>query len=188
MSKIRNIMKYAMVAAIAVLVGCGFAAVAEKPDYQQAMEDQSGRVADAMTRAEPFPETAMKDSLERKQLSERLQRFNKPNKIGYLYVFEMGSREPVGYYVVRGKISSVQSQMLNPTQTWNHKCSSSQGACAYLGSAESIGDDGSFGPNEGGDRGIFFFDAKGALHETVQDWHYSDAPIEVWKDAPNLGS
>jgi hypothetical protein len=188
MSKIRNILKYATVAAVAVLVGCGFAAVAEKPGYQQRDEAVSDRIAQATESAIPYPEAQMKDSLERHQLRDRLLRFNKPDKIGYLYVFEMGSREPVGYYVVKGKISSVQSQMTNPTQTWNHNCSSGQGACAYLGAAESIGDDGSFGPNEGGDRGVFFFDSKGALHETVQDWHYSDAPIEVWKDAPNLGS
>ena len=68
--------------------------------------------------------------------------------------------------------------MTTTVQTWN--CGGMDGGC----SVASIGDDGSFGPNEGGDRGVFFFTATGVMVETTLDWVYSDAPLQI--DVPNL--
>lgn len=168
-----------------VIVGCGVA-VAGKPAYQASMEKVSDKIANQLVTAVPYPVDQMRDSLERRQLRERLLRFNKSSKLGYLYWFINGSKEPVGYYVIKGKVSSVQSDMTNPDQTWEHDCGTD---CGWFGDVESIGDDGSWGNNEGGDDGIFFFDSKGAIHEIGgqgQTWHYSDAPIAIWKDTPDL--
>jgi hypothetical protein len=41
--------------------------------------------AKALSAAQPYPLTQMRDSTERKNLRERLLRFNNPDKIGYLY-------------------------------------------------------------------------------------------------------
>lgn len=171
--------------AAVVIVGCGVA-VAGKPAYQAAQEKVSNRIASQLIAAVPYPVDQMRDSLERRQLRERLLRFNKSTKIGYLYLFILGDRRPVGYYVVKGKVSSVQSDLSNPDQTWEHDCGTD---CGWFGSVESIGDDGSWGNNEGGTDGIFFFDSNGVLHESAGlAWHYADAPVAIWKDTPNLTS
>lgn len=190
MKKIKQLMQYPVVVACAMfaIIGCGgmVAAYAGKPSYQKEQERISDQIASQLTKAVPYPIAQMRDSLERRQLKERLLRFNKPSKTGYLYVFVLGSREPVGYYVIKGKISSVQSAMTNPDQTWaeDGDCS---GCANYGNSAESIGDDGSWGNNEGGDDGIFFFDAGGVMHELAGlAWHYSDAPIAIWENTPKL--
>lgn len=154
----------------------GSGASADKPKWFDGQNHTSDAIAFATVAAVPYPIALIKDSLERRNLRERLTRFSKPQKIGYLYLMSFGKF--VGYYVVKGKVSSVQSQMTNPTQVWN--CGGADGGCQ----AESIGDDGSFGPNEGGDKGIFFFTVQGVMVETTLDWVYSDAPLNI--DVPNL--
>lgn len=146
-----------------------------KPDWFKQSEQVSNRIAERQMSAVPYPEAQMRDSLERRNLRERLLRFNKPQKVGYLYIMSFGKF--VGYYVVKGKVSSTQSQMTNVTQTWD--CGS---GCDF--GAESIGDDGTWGLNEGGDKGVFFFTATGVMVETTLDWVYSDAPLRI--DVPNL--
>lgn len=171
--------KRTLVLAVVVIVAAlaATAALAGKPDWWRDQEKLSDRIAHQQINSVPYPEALMKDSLERRNLRERLLRFNRPQKIGYLYVMSFGKF--VGYYVVKGKISSTQSQMTNTTQTWDAG-QGEQGETAV----DSIGDDGSFGPNEGGDRGIFFFTAQGVLVETTLEWIYSDAPLSI--NVPNL--
>src|SRR5688500_8236354 len=51
-----------------------------------------------------------KESLECKNLKEREKRNSDPNRIGYVYLYNFdGSIK--GYFVVKGKVSSTQSQM-----------------------------------------------------------------------------
>lgn len=171
-------MKHVLILALAIMVAAGCAATgvfAGKPDWWADQEHVSDRLAQQQISAVPYPEAQMKDSLERRNLRERLLRFNKPEKVGYLYVMSFGKF--VGYYIIKGKVSSTQSQMTNTSQTWD--CGES---CEQ--NAESIGDDGSFGPNEGGDAGVFFFTSNNVLVETTLDWVYSDAPLAI--DVPNL--
>lgn len=171
-------------AVVFLALGVGYAAAGpattalglHKPDWQKAAETISDQIATQTETAVPYPISQMRDSLERRNLKERLLRFNKPDKVGYLYVMSFGKF--IGYYVVKGKVSSVQSQMTTTTQTWD--CGGADGGC----SVPSIGDDGSFGPNEGGDRGVFFFTSSGVMVETTLDWIYSDAPLNI--DVPNL--
>jgi hypothetical protein len=166
----------AIAAAVMATVSSGAVnALAGKPDWWKQQEKVSDTIAQNMTAAVPFPIALEKDSLERRNLVARLTRFAKPDKVGYLYVMSFGKF--VGYYVVKGKITSTQSQLTNTTQTWDcgHDCEQA---------VPSIGDDGSFGPNEGGDRGVFFFTQTGVMVETTLDWIYSDAPLHI--DVPNL--
>ena len=147
-----------------------------KPGWQKNDEKTSDAIATKLIVAVPYPTSQMTDSLERRNLRERLLRFNKPDKIGYLYLMSFGKF--VGYYAIKGKVTSANSQMTTTAQTWD--CGSQDGGCQV----PSIGDDGSFGPNEGGDRGVFFFTTTGVMVETTLDWLYSDAPLQI--DVPNL--
>lgn len=165
-----------VVAAVAALA-LAASALAGKPKWQDAGEHLTDRLAVKFIGAVPYPEAAMRDSLERRNLSKRLLRFNKPQKIGYLYVMSFGKF--VGYYVVKGKVSSVQSQLTNTQQTFREGSHDTDGLVI-----DSMGDDGTWGPNEGGDRGVFFFTATDVMVETTLDWIYSDAPLHI--DVPNL--
>jgi hypothetical protein len=168
---------------IVLLVGCGVA-TATKPAYQSAMEQTSNQIATKLVGAVPYPIAQMTDSLERRMLRERLLRFNQSDKLGYLYVFNAGVKDPIGYYTIQGKISATESQMSNPDQTW--KDSSSSNGFGML--AESIGDDGSFGHEEGGENGTFWFTTSGVMGETNMWFLYTDAPVQMWNDVPALSS
>lgn len=184
MKKIKNWLGRPTIVALAiVLAGCTLYAQADKPKFQEQGEKISNQIAEAMTGAVPYPVADMKDSLERRQLRERLLRFNKSSKIGYVYLFNLGSDKPIGYYVIKGKISSVQSQMTNPQQSWRDDCGS---GCGSVPIVDSIGDDGSYGDNEGGAQGVFFFTSSGVMIETTLAWQYSDAPSPLWKDVKEI--
>lgn len=175
MVRTRNVI--ILVIALFVLVGCT-AALGGKPSWQKKDEITSDAIAAAALSAVPHPLAAIKAGgfLERKNLAERLTRFSKANKVGYVYLMSFGKF--VGYYVIKGKISATESQMTTTVQTWD--CGGADGACFV----DSIGDDGSFGHNEGGAAGIFFFTSNGTMVETTLDWLYADQPLSV--DVPNL--
>ena len=147
------------------------AAVAGKPDWQTAAEHLSNQIADSFVAHTPYPTSVLNGtSLERANLAERLVRFSTPGKIGYVYIFSALGK-PLGYYTMRGKVSSTESQLTNPDQTF----SCDGGTCDVA----SIGDDGTWGPEEGGSNGIFFFTTGGVMVETNLPFQYTDAPLPI---------
>lgn len=128
--------------------------------------------------AVPYPVSALTDSTERRNLRERLLRFNKPDRIGYVYIFNFG--KVIGYYAIKGKISNPDSQMTTSNLIERSGCGSS---CGYAVTVPAPGDDGSYGSNE---RGIFFFTTEGALVETSNEYLYSDQPIATFATLPKL--
>jgi hypothetical protein len=124
--------------------------------------------------AEPYPLAEIDDSTERANLIRRLIRFNDPNRIGYVYVFNFG--KVVGYYVIKGKVTSNESQ-LTSSQFIVQPCSSCDRQVV-----DAPQDDGSYGGNE---TGVFFFTTANILVETDNDWLYADEPLPI--DVPLLG-
>lgn len=171
MSRIKKflIVSFILVLGVAIVAPM---AIAGKPDWWRASEKTSDEVATAAFAAVPYPMSAVKAGgfLERRQQVEHLKRNSNPNRIGYVYLLNYG--KIVGYYVVKGKLSSTQSQLTNTNQTWD--CGD---GCENT--VDSIGDDGSFGINEGGDRGVFFYTPNGTEVTTVTDWIYSDKPLAI---------
>jgi hypothetical protein len=128
--------------------------------------------------AVPYPLDAMKDSIERRNLRERLLRFNRPDKIGYVYLLsDTGS--VVAFYTIKGKISSTESQLTASDVAECH-----HNDCAAPVVRQSPGDDGSYGPNE---PGVFFFTTEDVLVQWNGKVIYADAPLQV-KSAPLLVS
>lgn len=156
------------------LLSTAAVAAADKPNWFSDQEKLSDRIAETQINNTQYPEAQMQHSLERQNLKDRLLRFNNPNKIGYLYLMSFGKF--VGYYSIRGKVTSTQSSMTNTVQTFHYDGGGMQ--------VPSIGDDGSFGSNEGGDKGVFFFTTQKVMVETTLDWVYSDSPLSI--DVPNL--
>lgn len=96
-----------------------------------------------------YPADTLRDSLELRNLREKLLRYNQPNKLGYVHLFSYTGL--VAVLPVMGKVSSTQSSMTATTAIYQ---GSSYGT---LQAVPSPADDVSWGPNEGGDQGIFFF-------------------------------
>lgn len=116
------------------------------------------------------------DSQEQKNLREKIRRDEaSADKIGYVYVMTFGKF--IGYYTIKGKISSDGSQ-LNPQDDI---------ICRYSGdSCQSVDgpqDDNTYGD---GDPGVFFFTTEGAMVVTSLDYLYSDQPIAASVDVPKL--
>lgn len=146
---------FAAVALVGVLAGCG-----TTNDYQDRKESQDA--------------TTLKDSQALRNLEEKRDRENDPNKVRYLYVMSFG--EIIGYYVTKGNITSNAAQIApedDIVQPW-------QGGDRYV--VDSAQDDGTYGD---GDPGVFFFTADGTMVVTSLDYIQSDQPLAI--DVPRLG-
>lgn len=107
------------------------------------------------------PPPLLKDSLERRQLIRRLERFNSADKISYIYLVSFG--KVLGYYAIKGKVSSVNSLLTNPEIYYVNG--------AVLPSPDL---DGSYGSN--GDA-IFFFTVNDVYAEWNDRYLLSDKPL-----------
>lgn len=157
------------VAALAMLSGCSDSA---QSDSQQQGERVTESYATKLTNAQPYPLAQMNDSGERANLRERLLRMNNPNKVGYIY-FLTQNGQIISTYTVKGKVSSTMSQLTNTQKTVEGTTT------GEFVAVDSMGDDGSYGPEEGGQNGIFFFTTNGVLVEWNGLWIYSDAPLNL---------
>lgn len=157
---------------IAALTVAGCEKEPEKPTAQSSGEKVTEQAFGQQSTAVPYPADKLKDSLERRNLRERLLRQNKPNSISYLYVLSFG--KPLGFYTVKGKVSSTQSQM---TTDQLQVCKDHKGdhasACVPA-VVNAPGDDGSYGANE---EGIFFFTTENNMVTTNLDYVLSDQPL-----------
>lgn len=115
------------------------------------------------------------DSLEKKNLGEKRKREENPTAVGYVYLMSFG--KVLGYYVIKGKVSSNGSQAA-PEEDIVWTCR--HGDCLPV-VVDSAQDDGSYGT---GDPGIFFFTAEGVKVVTDLDYVHSDQPIPF--DVPKL--
>ncbi len=140
--------------------------------YQQCV---TGLALKQFTTAEQYPLSAMRDSSELANLRARLIRLNDPNRIGYVYEMSQ-TGQVVALYTVRGKVSSMGSQMTTTDNAIGRTGNSDVGGTVVA----SPGDDGSYGPEECQSTGIFFFTADtDALVEWCGAWQYSDAPLHL---------
>ncbi len=179
-----------LLAAVAVLAACTGSSTADTATNNQTKQNNiSGAIAAMFDRVVPYPyakcdvngcsTTPPSDPLELKNLAFRLQSYNSKGSTNYVYIFQFGGGAPVGYYVIQGKVSSTGSQMTSTDV--NVTCNGST-SCTNL----APGDDGSYGPSEGGQFGVFFRTAAGALVETDLPFLVSNAPIPTYVNIPQL--
>jgi hypothetical protein len=155
-----------------LFIGLGMSSA--NADSQSQGQAITENYANQMMTARPYPIDAMNDSSERAGLTERLLRMNNPNKIGYVNLVTNNGLV-LAHFVIKGKVSSTASQLTNTKNVIVRSCGDNgEDRCAI--DVDSMGDDGSYGPEEGGKKGIFFFTTTGVLIEWSGKWSYSDAP------------
>lgn len=152
------------IASLPLLLVGGLAACSNStPEAQKAFEDRISKASSNILCGDP------KESLECKNLREKEKRNSDPNRIGYVYEVNFdGSTN--GYWVVKGKVSSTQSQM-GAMDMVVDVCPLTD-YCPEI--MEAPGDDGTYGPNEDG---IFFFLADGTMVTYNGIYRLSDRPL-----------
>ena len=113
------------------------------------------------------PPVQLSWSLERENINRRTNLWNDENKLSYIYLVSYG--KVMAFYSIKGKVSSVNSQITNPEQSLR----------AYGGGSvvlPSPAEDGSYGTN--GD-GIFFFTTENAYVEWSGSYMISDQPLKL---------
>lgn len=152
--------------AIAVLVLAGAAGCGPSP------EDEA---RDALQAKKATGET-----LEKKNLEEKRKREENPNAVGYVYKYT-ATGSFIGYWVIKGKVSSNGSQA-TPEQDIHWTCKSSYTCTPVV--VDGPQDDGSYGT---GDPGVFFFLADGTKIVLGDNYYVqSDKPIDL-PNIPKLG-
>jgi len=102
-------------------------------------------------------------SLEREQINKRTGLWNDKNKVAWIYLISYG--RIMAYFTIKGKVSSVNSQITNPEQL------------VYQSTTlPSPAEDGSYGTN--GDA-VYFFTTDGAYVEWNQGYMLSDKPLKL---------
>jgi hypothetical protein len=164
----------------AVLTGC-WGSPTSASNAQATQNNLSGTTASEFSRAVgyPYASAAPTDPLERENLAARLKQYNSAGDTNYVYLLAPVSGQPIGYYVIKGKVSSTSSEMTS-TQV-NVDCDGNT-SCTD----DAIGDDGSYGPEEGGAQGVFFFTTTGTLIETTLPWVVSSTPVKIYTSVPQL--
>ena len=156
-----NLKKIAVVAvglAAVVLLGAGSC---ESTAEEKARQQRENKSASVVLCGEN------NDSLECKNLKERERRNSQPNAIGYVYLYNFDGSVK-GYFTIKGKVSSTQSQMGPMDSLDTHSYGNTV--------LEAPGDDGSYGPNE---NGIFFFTTEGVMVTYSGEYVLSDAPLKL---------
>ncbi len=163
----------AALVASAVLVACSHGVSAKSS--QGRGQSTTEAFARKLLAARPYPLGAMNDSAERANLAERLVRLNDPHKIGYLYGLS-ATGQVMAFWTIKGKPSSTGSQLTN-SQTVVDGSGSDGGGNVPV---DSMGDDGTYGPEECSGQGVFAFTAdSNSLIEWCGPWFYSDAPLRL---------
>jgi hypothetical protein len=172
--------KVAAVVAVGAIALTGCTGDKEADDSaQESGQKLTEQAYKQQSEAVPYPADQLTDSLERRNLAERLIRTNDPSVQGYVYLMNFGTI--VGYYSVKGKVSSTQSQMTTD-QLLEYGCDDALQGC-QLATVNAPGDDGSYGANE---PGIFFFTTEGVMVTTDLNYIWSDQPLPI--DVPRLNA
>lgn len=169
---------FALLVIIFLLSGCATPSRNADTQSAQAQEQMTLEQSQkALTTNQPAP--IMTYSLERENIRKRLERFNDPNKIGYLYTLTANG-QIVGFYTVKGKISSVNSYLTTSEQLICYGDQHGLADSAYSDygclTMEAPDSDGSYGTNG---EAIFWFDTNDIYGEWSGDYQYFDEPLQM---------
>lgn len=166
----KKILTALAVAPLIVLTACS----GSSSDAQSTGQKLTEEAFEKQQKAVPYPADELGSSLERANIRRKLLREENPDAVGYVYIMSFGRF--IGYYTIKGKVSSNQSQMTTD-QLIVKDCAS----CSGRSVVSAPGDDGSYGENEDG---IFFFTTTDAYISTNMDYVFMDQPMSI--DVPEL--
>lgn len=149
---------------------CTMLAACDKTPNKTAGEEQAHTEQNQSHLNQVQPPPTLQWSLERDNLIKRFKLQNDKTVSFYMYVFVEGVASPVGYYQVN-KVSSVDSQLTNPSQIIWGGGSSTSGSYQVL---PSPAEDGSYGTNG---NGVFGFTPEDVYIEHNMHYIVSTIPL-----------
>lgn len=156
--------------ALVALVGCG-----TPVNKSTAVMEQEHTEANQKHLYQEQPPEELDWSLERDNINRRTRLWNDPNKVSYIYLVDYG--KIMAFYPIKGKVSSVNSQITNPGQLASRKIKTQSGSVRYIdGVLPSPAEDGSYGTN--GDA-VFFFTTDGTYVEWAGTYMLCDKPLKL---------
>lgn len=162
----------AAIGGVAALAACTSPAT---DSAQVSTQQQTETAFKQQQAAVPYPAAGLRDSIERRNLKERLLRYNVPTKLSYIYLLsDFG--QVITYMPIHGKVSSTDSQMT--TSQLIERYGNSDGGNVVV---DAPGDDGSYGPNEAG---VFFITTSGVMVQWNGKYLLTDAPLKVTGTQP----
>lgn len=160
-----------LLAGVFFLSGCSELQSSPKQDTAIKEQDLTEQNQSRLLKNQPPPKLDW--SLERENITKRTNLWNDPNKVSYIYLVSYG--KVMAFYSIKGKVSSVNSQITNPEQVID----SNSAYNLYNGNALTIpspSEDGSYGTN--GDA-IFFFTTEGTYVEWAGSYMLADQPLKL---------
>lgn len=154
-----------------VLTACESSKYEGQGETQKAEAKFSERQQGRLLKAHPQP--ILNYSLERVNLIERLDRFNDPNKVSYIYLLS-DTGQIYTFLPIKGKVSSVNSKLSTGEQIVDDPFWWSTDGGGQV--VESPQEDGSYGTN--GDA-IFFFSGDGTYFEWNGKYLLADRPFQL---------
>lgn len=148
-----------LVAGAVLLAGCEGGTASKEQERTEANQERLLAVQ---------PPVSLDWSLEREQINKRTELWNDKNKVAYIYLVNFG--KVMAFYTIKGKVSSVNSQITNPSQI-ARRCKGCESRVL-----PSPAEDGSYGEN--GDA-IFFFTTDGTYVEWAGDYMLADKPLKL---------
>lgn len=162
-------MKYLTLIVAVTLVGCGPTQTSTATLEQQATEKNQAQLLKSQ------PPVHLTWSLERENINRRTTLWNDENKVSYIYLINYG--KIMAFYTVKGKVSSVNSQITNPNQLAARRMKGIAAERVWVeGVLPSPAEDGSYGTN--GDA-VFFFTTDGTYVEWMGDYMLCDKPLKL---------
>ena len=160
-------MKYVLTLILLLSCGCG------QINKTTANLEQDKTEANQSQLLKNQPPVRLTYSLERENINKRTELWNDPTKVSYIYLVNYG--KVMAFYAVKGKVSSVNSQITNPAQLAGRWLGTTGGHLVE-GVLPSPAEDGSYGTN--GDA-VFFFTTDGTYVEWMGDYMLCDKPLRL---------
>jgi hypothetical protein len=162
-------------AIIMSLVACDLETVASPTDIAKTEQKNQAENQSNLHQRQPPPK--LEWSLERDNLIKRLERWNDPNKISYIYLIS-DTGTIMAFFPIKGKVSSVNSSLTGAEQIVHDPnmegCGEGRVSASLL--MESPDYDGSYGTN--GDA-VFFFLTDGTYMEWSGKYLLCDQPVKL---------
>lgn len=120
------------------------------------------------------PPVSLSFSLERANINKRTTLWNDEAKVSYIYLVDYG--KIMAFYTIKGKVSSVNSQITNPQQLTSSVARLYNGSHIVSGTLPSPAEDGSYGTNRDA---IFFFTTDDTYVEWAGNYMLCDKPLKL---------
>lgn len=135
------------------------------PNEAQKVQENQNKLAIAV----PLPN--LNNSLERTNISKRLQMFDDPNKVSYIYLVSYG--KVMSFYTIKGKVTSGSKRLTSPDAQLG-SCNNYQGDNCTTTAAPEL--DGTYGSSASY---IFFWTTDGVYVQWSGDYMEVDQPLKL---------